>query len=45
MTKTYSNLIDGELITTDAAMEVLNPANEEVIGLVQIGRASCRERV
>ena len=34
MTKSYLNLIDGELEGTDATMEVLNPANEEVIGLV-----------
>lgn len=34
MTKTYPNLIDGELVTTDATLEVLNPANEEVVGLV-----------
>lgn len=34
MTKTYHNLIDGELVGTDNTMEVLNPANEQVIGLV-----------
>jgi acyl-CoA reductase-like NAD-dependent aldehyde dehydrogenase len=34
MTKTYANLIDGELVTTSATMEVLNPANEQVVGLV-----------
>ena len=34
MTKTYHNLIDGELVATSATMDVLNPANEEVIGLV-----------
>lgn len=34
MTKTYHNLIDGELVGTSATMDVLNPANEEVIGLV-----------
>ncbi len=34
MPKTYPNLIDGELVETAATMEVLNPANEEVIGLV-----------
>ena len=34
MTKSYHNLIDGELVSTEATMEVLNPANEEVIGLV-----------
>lgn len=34
MTKTYANLIDGELVTTDQTLEVLNPANEEVVGLV-----------
>ncbi|MCP5395422.1 MAG: aldehyde dehydrogenase family protein [Sphingomonadaceae bacterium] len=30
----YRNLIDGEMIETAATMEVVNPANEEVIGLV-----------
>ena len=34
MTKTYQNLIGGELVSTADTMEVLNPANEEVIGLV-----------
>ncbi|MGI8943884.1 MAG: aldehyde dehydrogenase family protein [Qipengyuania sp.] len=34
MPKTYPNLIDGELVTTSDTMEVLNPANEEVAGLV-----------
>lgn len=34
MPQLYRNLIDGELVATDATMEVLNPANEEVIGLV-----------
>ena len=34
MTKTYPNLIDGELVTTGDTMEVINPANEEVVGLV-----------
>ncbi len=34
MTTTYRNLIDGELVATDATMEVVNPANEEVIGTV-----------
>ena len=32
--KTYPCLIDGELVTTSATMEVLNPANEEVIATV-----------
>ena len=34
MTKTYSNLIDGELVTTSGTMDVINPANEEVVGQV-----------
>ncbi|WP_128893279.1 aldehyde dehydrogenase family protein [Erythrobacter sp. HKB08] len=34
MTKTYQNLIDGELVSTDSTLEVVNPANEDVIGLV-----------
>ncbi|QZD90384.1 aldehyde dehydrogenase family protein [Qipengyuania aurantiaca] len=34
MTKTYSNLIDGEMVTTAATLDVVNPANEEVVGLV-----------
>lgn len=34
MTHTYPCLIDGELVTTDATLEVLNPANEQVVGLV-----------
>ena len=34
MPKTYANLIDGEMVTTAKTMEVLNPANEEVVGLV-----------
>ncbi len=34
MPKTYPNLIDGELVTTDKTLDVLNPANEEVIGSV-----------
>ena len=34
MPETYPNLIDGELVTTSATMEVLNPANEQVIALV-----------
>nr|WP_137677376.1 aldehyde dehydrogenase family protein [Parerythrobacter lutipelagi] len=34
MTKTYANLIDGELVTTGETLEVLNPANEQVVGLV-----------
>ena len=34
MPETYPNLIDGELVTTAATMEVLNPANEQVIALV-----------
>ena len=34
MPETYPNLIDGELVTTAATMEVVNPANEQVIALV-----------
>ena len=34
MTKTYANLIDGEMVTTSNTLEVVNPANEEVVGLV-----------
>ena len=34
MTKTYANLIDGEMVTTAATLDVVNPANEEVVGLV-----------
>ncbi|OBX18734.1 aldehyde dehydrogenase [Erythrobacter sp. QSSC1-22B] len=34
MTKTYSNLIDGELVTTSGTMDVINPATEEVVGQV-----------
>ncbi len=33
MTKTYANLIDGEMVSTDATFEVVNPASEEVVGL------------
>lgn len=34
MPKIYPNLIDGELAQTTETMEVLNPANEQIIGLV-----------
>ncbi|WP_379553924.1 aldehyde dehydrogenase family protein [Qipengyuania sp. DGS5-3] len=34
MTKTFPNLIDGAMVETSATMEVVNPANEEVIALV-----------
>jgi acyl-CoA reductase-like NAD-dependent aldehyde dehydrogenase len=34
MVQAYKNLIDGEMVSTDATMEVLNPANEQVIGTV-----------
>ncbi len=34
MTKSYHNLIGGELVETSGTMEVLNPATEQVIGLV-----------
>lgn len=33
MTTTYANLIDGEMVTTSGTFEVVNPANEEVVGL------------
>ena len=33
MTKTYANLIDGEMVTAGQAFEVVNPANEQVVGL------------
>ncbi|MCH2486675.1 MAG: aldehyde dehydrogenase family protein [Erythrobacter sp.] len=34
MTKTYANLIDGEMVTSEATLDVLNPATEEVIAKV-----------
>lgn len=34
MTKIYANLIDGEMVTTSGTVEVINPANEKVVGLV-----------
>ncbi|KZY57618.1 aldehyde dehydrogenase [Erythrobacter sp. HI0063] len=34
MTKTYANLIDGEMVTSEATIDVLNPATEEVIAKV-----------
>ena len=34
MTTIYPNLIDGELVTTEALLDVVNPANEQVIGQV-----------
>ena len=34
MTNTYANLIDGEMVKTSGTFEVVNPANEEVVGLV-----------
>ena len=34
MAELYRNLIDGEMVATDQTMEVLNPANEQVVGLV-----------
>ena len=33
MTKTYANLIDGEMVTAGQTFEVVNPANEQVVGL------------
>ena len=34
MPERYKNLIDGEMVETGTTLEVLNPANEQVIGLV-----------
>ena len=34
MTKTYANLIDGEMVTSEATLDVLDPATEEVIAKV-----------
>jgi acyl-CoA reductase-like NAD-dependent aldehyde dehydrogenase len=34
MTRSYNNLIDGELVTTTATLDVINPATEEVIARV-----------
>lgn len=34
MTARYANLIDGEMVSTSTTLEVLNPATEEVIGMV-----------
>ena len=34
MTKTYANLIDGEMVTSEATIDVVNPATEEVIAKV-----------
>ena len=34
MTKTYANLINGEMVTSEATIDVLNPATEEVIAKV-----------
>ena len=34
MTKTYANLIGGEMIMTDSTLDVINPATEEVIAQV-----------
>jgi acyl-CoA reductase-like NAD-dependent aldehyde dehydrogenase len=34
MTQLYHNLIDGELVTTATTLDVVNPANEQVIGQV-----------
>ncbi len=34
MATAYANLIDGEMVTTDQTIEVVNPANEEVVGTV-----------
>ncbi|MBL8657163.1 MAG: aldehyde dehydrogenase family protein [Altererythrobacter sp.] len=34
MAHSYRNLIDGEMIATPATLDVVNPANEEVVGTV-----------
>ena len=34
MATAYANLIDGEMVTTDQTIEVVNPANEQVVGTV-----------
>ena len=34
MTQLYPNLINGEMVTTEATLDVINPANEQVIGKV-----------
>ena len=34
MTHLYPNLINGELVTTEGSLDVVNPANEQVIGRV-----------
>jgi len=34
MTHLYPNLINGELVTTETSLDVVNPANEQVIGRV-----------
>lgn len=34
MTQLYHNLINGELVTTETTLDVINPANEQVIGRV-----------
>ena len=34
MPERYKNLIDGEMVETATTLEVLNPANEQVIGIV-----------
>ena len=34
MIEEYRNLIDGKMIATDQWMDVVNPANEEIIGKV-----------
>ena len=34
MTATYANLIGGEMVTTDATLDVVNPATEQVIAQV-----------
>lgn len=34
MTQLYHNLINGEMITTETTLDVINPANEQVIGRV-----------
>ena len=46
MLRIYPCLIDGELVTTEQTMEVLNPANEQVVALVpSCGKAELDQAV
>jgi aldehyde dehydrogenase (NAD+) len=44
MTDIYRNLIDGELVTTTTTLDVINPANEHVVGQVPACGASELDR-